>query len=238
MGTWWEWCKKYVFNIDTIIILCIFFLVLYFIFTRKRKTYKFQGLNQQEDEDESDQEENKKYKKKKKKRVKFNKHEEECRRIFQNVFRAKFKSVRPDWLKNPVTNKNLELDGYNETIKTHLGIGLAFEYDGAQHAKYSPNHFHKNGVNEFVYQVKKDEWKDMRCKQKGVLLIRIPHFVAYEDLERYIRSELNRKNVDTSQLWNSSNKYTEDSSRNHSFSDYLNKRSSNTYKNFSRNMYN
>lgn len=67
MGAWWEWCKKYVFNIDTIIILCILFLVLYFIFTRKRKTYKFQGLNEPEENEEMDEEEIKKYKKKKKK---------------------------------------------------------------------------------------------------------------------------------------------------------------------------
>lgn len=131
-----------------------------------------------------------------------------------------------------------------------MGVGLAFEYDGAQHAKYSPNHFHRNGVNEFVYQVKKDEWKDMRCKQKGVLLIRIPHFVAYEDLERYIKSELNRKNVNTTQSWhnsssNSSNKYEESRYNSDSFSDYLSKHrdssSNSTCENFmsrNRNMYN
>lgn len=131
---------------------------------------------------------------KKQKRV--NKHEEECRRIFEEIFRKEFNSVRPGWLKNPVTNRNLELDGFCENIKTPLGKGLAFEYDGEQHSRYIPgSHFHRN-PSEFVYQVKKDSWKDMACKKKGVLLIRIPSFVPWGDLERYIKQELRKKGMD------------------------------------------
>ena len=60
------------------------------------------------------------------------------------------------------------------------------------HSNYVP-HFHKNGVQEFEYQVMKDTWKDEKCKEKGVMLIRIPHFVAFHDLERYIKMILKRK---------------------------------------------
>ena len=114
---------------------------------------------------------------KKKKKPKFNKSEERCREIFEDIFDAKFKSIRPNWLKNPVTGQNLELDGFSPSIKTSMGQGIAFEYDGIQHAEYN-KHFHRNGPAEFIYQTKKDSWKDLKCKENGVFLIRIPHFVA------------------------------------------------------------
>jgi hypothetical protein len=120
-----------------------------------------------------------------KKGKKLYKHEEKCRDIFQHIFGVEFKSVRPKWLRNPVTGKNLELDGYNEELK------LAFEYDGRQHSRYD-KHFHKNGINEFIYQRKKDNWKDLQCREHGVFLVRIPHFIDYYDLERYIREKLTK----------------------------------------------
>jgi hypothetical protein len=199
---WGQWFKHYIWNLDTIIAIVIFTVVLYFIFTSKRKTYKFQGL----DNDFSSRLKKGSSRKTKKKR-KLNKHEEECRRIFQDLFGQKFKSVRPDWLKNPATKKNLEIDGFNPDIKTHLGMGLGFEYDGEQHSKFTP-HFHRSGPDEFVYQVKKDDWKDMKCKERGVLLIRIPHFVAFHDLRRYIKTELDRQKISIPNISiNSSNMY-------------------------------
>src|SRR5690348_9463353 len=119
----------------------------------------------------------------KKKRV--NQHEERCREIFEEIFDLPFKTIRPDWLKNPVPGgQNLELDGYNSTIMTPMGRGLAFEYDGAQHSRYIP-HFHRKGPQEFVYQVKKDMLKDKICKERNVMLIRIPSFVLFDDLKMY-----------------------------------------------------
>ena len=186
----WPWWKKYVLNIDAIAVIVIASMVLYFILTSKRKKYKF---DMQKALDLDAGRISPKMKKAKAKKV--NKHEEETRRIFHEIFRVPFKSVRPNWLKNPTTNKNLELDGFNTTIETPIGKGLAFEYDGQQHAKYTP-HFHKGGIDEFQYQIAKDSWKDEKCKQKGVLLIRIPHFVSFPDLERYIRMMLKRKGVE------------------------------------------
>jgi hypothetical protein len=122
-----------------------------------------------------------------------NKHEERCREIFEDIFRVKFKSCRPSWLENPVTKKNLELDGFNPTIRTSIGKGLAFEYDGAQHSRYTPRF--QSHPDEFIYQCKKDSWKDLRCKQEGVMLIRIPSFVAYQDLERWIKQKLQREGL-------------------------------------------
>lgn len=110
------------------------------------------------------------------------KPERRCREIFESIFRAPFKKIRPDWLKNPVTGKNLELDGYNEDLK------LAYEYDGRQHSEYTP-HFHKD-PNDFKYQLEKDKFKDRMCQLRSITLVRIPSFVVYGDLEKYIRTRL------------------------------------------------
>ena len=126
----------------------------------------------------------------KKPKRKKNKHEERCREIFQDIFNVRFKSCRPDWLENPVTNRNLELDGFNAEIRTPKGKGLAFEYDGVQHSQFT-SHFQSN-EDEFIYQTKKDSWKDLRCQQEGVMLIRIPSFVGFQDLERYIKQQLRK----------------------------------------------
>lgn len=122
------------------------------------------------------------------------KNEEKCREIFESIFGVRFESIRPDFLKNPTTGRNLELDGYNANIPTRLGHGLAFEYDGAQHAKYVPV-FHGNDENKFKYQESCDKFKDMQCKKHGILLIRIPHTIAPFDLDRYIRDKLQREKL-------------------------------------------
>jgi len=130
------------------------------------------------------------------KEKKINVHEEKCREIFEDIFHKRFKSVRPEWLKNPISNRNLELDGYCDSIRTPKGTGLAFEYDGEQHSRYIPgSHFHRHGPMEYLYQTKKDSLKDQRCMDRGVLLIRIPHFVPMTDLRTYIEKELHKKGV-------------------------------------------
>ena len=125
--------------------------------------------------------------------VKKNKHEEKCREIFERVFKKKFVSVRPDWLKNPATKRNLELDGYCPDVQTPIGRGVAFEYDGEQHA--NPRAYFSRGPLDFRYQMKKDSWKDHKCREKRVTLIRIPHFVPFDDLEVYIKRELAKRGI-------------------------------------------
>ena len=55
------------------------------------------------------------------------KHEEESRTIIENIYNKQFPKGRYTFLINPETDKNLELDGYNEELK------IAFEYQGRQH---------------------------------------------------------------------------------------------------------
>jgi hypothetical protein len=122
-----------------------------------------------------------------------NKYEEECRRIFQEIFNSPFPSTRPDWLKNPNTKKNLELDGFNPNVPTSLGRGLAFEYDGKQHSEYTPK-FHKS-YEDFHYQQLKDEWKDRKCLERKVLLIRIPCTVKFINLGKFIKEKLMENDI-------------------------------------------
>ena len=123
----------------------------------------------------------------------FGVYEEKCRKIFQELFKKEFKSVRPDWLKNLWTYQNLELDGYNHDVLTPKGKGLAFEYDGVQHSRFTPL-FH-SCVGDFEYQVMKDSLKDEMCRDEGVLLIRIPHYVCYWHLKPFIIGKLVMKGV-------------------------------------------
>jgi hypothetical protein len=121
------------------------------------------------------------------------KHEERCREIFESIFDLEFPSCRPDFLKNPISGRNLELDGFCPSIKTHLGKGLAYEFDGAQHNRYTPR-FH-DSAKDFVGQVKRDLWKEKVCKDKGILLIRIPHYIRYDELDMFIVKELGKHHL-------------------------------------------
>jgi len=181
-------------NFDIFVIIVIALTTLYFISIAKKKKYPFKLTYSKNSDEITPSFPYIMKKKKEKKKKKKNKHEERCRQIFQDIFRMPFKSIRPNWLKNPATGKNLELDGFCPSIKTRLGMGLAFEYDGIQHAQYN-KHFHKKGAHEFIYQEKKDSWKSGICKQKGIMLIRIPHNVAFEDLDRFIKNKLRNEGM-------------------------------------------
>lgn len=181
-----SWWIRNILHIETLFVACSIAIICYLVWKGKHKLKLNLKLPHPETKPSI---------KKPEKRI--NKTEEKCRTIFENIFKVEFKTIRPDWLKNPVPNgKNLELDGFNPTIKTPIGQGLAFEYDGEQHSKYN-KHFHRSGPMEFVYQTKKDTWKDMKCKEKKIILIRIPHFILSHDLERYIKEKINRLGIET-----------------------------------------
>jgi hypothetical protein len=107
------------------------------------------------------------------------KAEDSCREIVERLFNKQFPSVRPNWLKNPMTNRNLELDMYNEELK------LAFEYDGQQHREYTPR-WH-NSQDDFDDQVLRDKMKNKLCRLKGVSLIRVTDNCG--DMEKFIKRE-------------------------------------------------
>lgn len=151
--------NKYKFYIY--IVICIVIL-LYLYFNNEETEYKFTNVK------------------------KILKHENECRRILTKLYNKAFVSIRPDWLKNPKTGKNLELDCYNEEIK------LALEYNGRQHRVYTP-FFHKR-YEDFLLQVEHDEFKKQRCKELNIDLISVPDTVKFKNLENYIIIELKKIN--------------------------------------------
>ena len=114
------------------------------------------------------------------------KGEIECRRILEKIFKKPFNKSRPNFLNNPVTggNYNLELDCFNEDLK------LAVEYNGIQHYKYN-KFFHRNNEH-FLNQKYRDELKKRMCKDNGIILIEVPYNVKTEDIESYLKNKLKR----------------------------------------------
>ena len=132
-----------------------------------------------------------------------NKSEEYCRDIMEFIFGKSCPSVRPKWLTSPATGRRLEIDGLisggvtlrgtfgKKGIKNSLSsvkglkkISFGFEYDGVQHAQYKKG-FHSS-EEEYLYQVKKDRWKDSKLKSRGVILLRIPHVISRNMICHYI----------------------------------------------------
>jgi hypothetical protein len=123
----------------------------------------------------------------KKESKKESKGEAECRRVLQSLFRKHFPSQRPDFLRNPVTGGhfNLELDCYNSEL------GLAVEYNGVQHYKYT-KFFHRN-KEHFMNQKYRDDMKRRICKDNNIVLIEVPYTVKLNNIKAFLITEL-RKN--------------------------------------------
>jgi hypothetical protein len=111
--------------------------------------------------------------------------EAKVRKVLESIYRRPFPSCRPDFLKNPHTGRNLELDMYCPELR------LAVECDGEQHAGFLP-WFH-NTYSDFEKQQERDLMKAVMCKKRGIRLIRVPHSVALDELEVYIIQQLAKK---------------------------------------------
>jgi hypothetical protein len=128
-----------------------------------------------------------KYQKPKPKIVTTSKGEMICKQVMENIFKKPFNKVRPDFLKNQVTGKCLELDIFNEEMK------LAVEYNGQQHYKYTP-YFHKS-YEAFLNQRYRDEMKKVKCTEAGIKLIEVPCSVPNDKIEEYILKRLEEFNI-------------------------------------------
>ena len=96
--------------------------------------------------------------------------EQLTRKAFETLLGRKvLYNYRPDFLKNPITGRNLELDCYDKVLK------IAVEYNGEQHYHF-PNRFHKT-EEEFQLQQQRDELKKQLCTQNGIFLICIPYSI-------------------------------------------------------------
>ncbi len=110
------------------------------------------------------------------------KPEEICCKTLSTIYGKQFKSHYPDWLKNPKTKRNLELDCH------HPSINVAVEYDGVQHNLF-PNPFHKT-KEEWLKQVDRDRFKREQCEANGVYLITVPWWVKNGEIPKYIYDRL------------------------------------------------
>jgi hypothetical protein len=78
-----------------------------------------------------------------------------------------FVKIKPTWLRNPRTNRRLELDWFSDKLK------LAIECQGPQH--YSKVKKFKMTDESLEYQQYKDQIKRDVCKERGITLIEIPY---------------------------------------------------------------
>lgn len=182
--SWWDKNSHLFLNANFIgaaVIIAVFIFFLIKATRKKKRKFAFRGIGKEIRNDIKKSSKLWKYRLRRPRRR--NVMEGKCRMILERIYMRPFPSVRPDFLKNPTTGKNLELDCYNS------GMKLALEYDGKQHAQYTP-HFHRNGHQDFIYQTVKDDWKDKKCKMEGITLIRVPHFIPENKLEHYIRDKL------------------------------------------------
>ena len=83
-----------------------------------------------------------------------------------------FYNVRPDWLKNPMTGKNLEIDIYLPSVN------LGFEYNGFQHTTIDMKR--GVGIDQVKSQYQRDRVKYNLLERQGVHL----YVITHEDLKR------------------------------------------------------
>ncbi|QIN54151.1 hypothetical protein [Cedratvirus kamchatka] len=108
------------------------------------------------------------------------KGEKICMQVLSKVYKKPFYRVRPDFLRNPGTGRNLELDVFNSEL------GIACEYNGKQH--YSYPSFPGQTRQDFIKGLEKDLYKIKTCRKLGIYLIVVPYTV--KDIEGFILSRL------------------------------------------------
>lgn len=109
--------------------------------------------------------------------------ERETRRSLEALYPGQsFPKVRPRFLRNPATGRNLELDAYCDALK--LGV----EHQGEHHAHF-PNAFHQT-QDQFIQQQQRDQLKADLCEKSGVHLIRVPHDIPIEKIQTWLATQL------------------------------------------------
>ena len=114
--------------------------------------------------------------------VRESKLEKETRAALEEMFEMPFRKKRPDFLENPITGCNLEIDCFNKEL--NLGV----EINGKQHYEFVP-FFHKTH-DRFRLQQYKDNLKKRMCKENGVDLIEIPYDV--KNVKKFLFEEISK----------------------------------------------
>lgn len=181
-GNWWDKNGFQILVIGSIFLI----LIIWFLSTRKNKMGNYtkgilSSIYMLGKDGPEDSYQIGKFGKKKKRNNK--KSEKEVRKLLEYIFPGElFPSVRPSFLRNPETGKNLEIDMYNKSLN------LAIEYQGIQHYQFTP-HFHKT-TDDFISQQKRDKLKKELLAHNGIDLIEIPY--DEKDVKGLLCSELRK----------------------------------------------
>ena len=116
-----------------------------------------------------------------------------CRAALEDIYDVEFKKIRPNWLKNPKTKRNLEIDCYGRTPNGDL---IALEYQGIQHVEYEEDKsYYIKSEEEFKYQLAKDDFKKRIILRRGINFIEVHHKIPYELIGLFILDELREKGL-------------------------------------------
>lgn len=116
--------------------------------------------------------------------VDLNAHSREntMRAILEHLFQRPFPKVRPNFLRNPVTQRCLELDAFCAELR------IAVEHDGVQHSRF-PNPFHSTRA-QFERQRARDKLKTQLCAENGIKLVVLPYLVPREEMASFLIAQL------------------------------------------------
>lgn len=127
-----------------------------------------------------------------------------CCEVFEEIVKDNVQvNIRPKFLKNPKTKRNLELDCYYEKKIGDKLVRIGLDYQGSYHYIFV-NKFHKNGLESLKEVKERDKLKKELCAKEGVILIIVPYIVDCADKDangkwkyvaksKTIRKELLRK---------------------------------------------
>lgn len=113
------------------------------------------------------------------------KGEAKCKEFVEFFFQRSFDKCRPQFLQNPVTKENLELDMFNSDL------ALAIEYNGAQHYNYN-SFMHGNSKDKFYNQQYRDLIKKDLCEKNNVRLIVVPYTIQENQIASFLFEELKK----------------------------------------------
>ena len=100
----------------------------------------------------------------------------------EDLFQQPFWKIRPQFLKNELTGKNMEIDLFNKDLR------LAVEVQGVQHYKFTPR-YHLTEAH-FYEQVDRDRRKANNCRNSGINLIEVPYHIKEKDVRQFLVKRL------------------------------------------------
>jgi len=111
-------------------------------------------------------------------------------KVFEEYLGRQVKTnIRPNFLKNPITGHNLELDIFDPETN------IAIEYNGIQHYEYV-KHWHKNDPEKYKKQLERDIIKRKLCYENGIILIIVKYDVDTVFFNnKYVKSTLNDREI-------------------------------------------